>query len=177
MKITVPLRQSLFSYRERIAVPTHRLNHYSDPEHEKNCQEACCLRFKTEEPDYTPTVGNAQEPKDRLYGYIDISFNLSSDASMLMDISIRYSLDGGRTFRKCTPAEDTIPLRQLPTCPHGIRYSFTWDSEADLKHGRHENVRIMLLVHKHDGILFHPFVVDNRCLSPFARDEDDEEAA
>jgi hypothetical protein len=142
-------------------------------DHFKVCKDECCLNFKSDAPDYTPTIGNAKEPKDKLYGYIDISWNLQHDDSKPFDCSVRFSLDGGLTFRRCTPAEGTISLRQMRTCPHGLRYTFTWDSEADLSHARFENVRIMILVHRNDGLLLHPFAVDNRVLSSLSDVDED----
>jgi hypothetical protein len=138
----------------------NRLNARHDPDHENDCQEACCLNFKTEEPDYTPSIGNADPPRDRLYGHIDIAWNLSNDNSTPVDCSVRFSLDGGLTFKKCSPGEGAISLRRLPTCPHGTRHKFTWASHKDIR-GRHGNVRVMILVHGKDGILLHPFEVSN----------------
>jgi hypothetical protein len=163
----------------RRTVTLNRLDHHfepQDPEHEKLCREACCRDQKTDEPDWTPIVGDGKQPKEKLYGLISIKFNLQDDDAQPQAVSILYSTDGARSFKKCTPWNGSFNSRSLPTCPHGIRHTFTWDSEADLKHRRYESVRVMILVHGNNGCVLNPFTVDNRVLSPLS-DEDIEDSA
>ncbi|MDP2898232.1 MAG: FG-GAP-like repeat-containing protein [bacterium] len=128
------------------------------------------------QPARTPsaTVATPVEPQS---GNVTISYTLVDHNADPVSIKVYYSEDGHNWYR-ATPAAGT-ETSNLASSRQGVSHTFVWNSAADLRHTRHDAVRIRITPFDTEQGSFGitgPFAVDNTspevqpCVIPAAAD-------
>lgn len=114
-------------------------------------------------PPETPMLGKLPKRKtDSLYGFINIEFGLTDDASELLHAEIQFSTDNGSTWRDCMLDKDT---HEMESSPVGTHHCLEWDSVKDLGFRYEPNVLIKVQVPGRNGVIFPAFEICNNILN------------
>lgn len=103
-------------------------------------------------PPEIPKLGKLPKRKtDSLRGFINVEFKLMDDGSVPLDVTIKFSLDNGETWRKCTLNIDTD---QMESSPKGVQHCVEWDSVTDIGWVYAPNVLVSVHVKGHNGFTY-----------------------
>lgn len=130
---------------DRLVAPTSVIEH----------QPAEAPRYK---------VGAPAKKGRILYGYVELSYDLTDAGSLPQDMDIKYSTDNGVTWHECTPAPESEPTIGLASSPAGVPHKFLWDSVTDLGLNYVPNVMTWVRAVGRNGVILPGADVCNNCL-------------
>ena len=105
-------------------------------------------------------VADVVTPEGAQSGQVSIDFILSGDSSEV-DVDASYSINGGLTFHRATPADGGDGTRDLSVSGMGEFHTFVWDSAKDLAGRRVSGVRVRISPEDGDSGRSEPFAVHN----------------
>ena len=83
-----------------------------------------------------------ETPSTTQRGNVNIGYVLTDADSETCNIVVKYSVDGGATWKTATPGPGGDGTKGLASSPSGSAYTFVWSSGNDLLNASSSNVEI-----------------------------------